>query len=91
MSKKSNAGGSKPSFIHPLEKGGSSTQIACRIPTHVKERIDKAQKLLRQHGEDMQIADIVRAALEEAASFVERRYGSGSTGSIPTTSNATVR
>lgn len=91
MSKKSNGGGDKPSFIRQLAKSGSSTQVACRVPSHVKERYDKAQKLLRQHGEDMQIADVVRAALEDAAEFVERRYGSGTTGTISTSSNATVR
>lgn len=91
MSQKSNAVGNKPSFIRQLAKSGSSTQVACRVPSHVKERFDKAQKLLRQYGEDMQIADVIRAALEEAASFVERKYGSGATGTLPASSTATVR
>lgn len=64
----------KPTYIRQRETDSSSIQITCRIPAAEKKRFDEAAALLRDHGEDMLLVDIVRAALDEAATYVERHY-----------------
>lgn len=66
--------GRKPPYIHPLIKDEACVQLSCRIPVGEKDRIDNAVRLLRECGEDMQIVDIVRKALADAAEYVERHY-----------------
>lgn len=64
----------KPGYIRKREKDGESVQLTCRIPIAEKKRFDEASALLREHKEDMQLVDVVRAALDEAATYVERHY-----------------
>ena len=73
-SKKLGNDGRKPPYIHPRDKDEITVQISCRIPGREKDRFDKAVERLREHGEDMQVVDIVRNALAEAADYVERHY-----------------
>ena len=81
----------KPTYIRQRETDSSSVQITCRIPASEKKRFDEAAELLRDHGEDMLLVDIVRAALDEAATYVERHYHKGrSPSGASTTAEPTV-
>lgn len=73
--KKSGNDGRKPPYIHARNKDEMTVQLSCRIPGREKDRFDKAVGRLRESGEDMQVVDIVRNALAEAADYVERHYG----------------
>lgn len=72
--KKAANDGRKPPFIHPHGKDVALVQLSCRIPGHEKERFDRAVARLRESGDDMQVSDVVRHALAEAATYVERHY-----------------
>lgn len=78
----------KPTYIRQRETDSSSIQITCRIPAAEKKRFDDAVALLREHKEDMQLVDIVRAALDEAATYVERHYHKDSSPSGASTTAA---
>lgn len=66
---------SEPVFIRPLESDGDQVQISFRIAGSEKSRFDAAQSVLRSHGKDMLIAEVLRAAMREASEYVEKMYG----------------
>lgn len=69
--------GGEPAFIRPLEGDGEQVQVSFRIGVLEKARFEAAQATLRNHGKDMQIADVLRTALRDAANYVEQRYPKG--------------
>lgn len=80
---------SAPSYIKTFENANSMTQVAARIPADVKLRFDNAQEILRRHGLDMQLNDVIRDALCAASEYVSREYGEPDSmkASVPVTSN----
>lgn len=63
-----------PGFIHESQRAAKQTQISVRIPLELRARFDQAQATLREHGYDMQLADLVRIAIQDACDLVSERY-----------------
>lgn len=65
---------SEPAFIRPLESE-EQVQISFRISKSEKTRFDNAQEILKTKHKDMQIAEVLRAAMRQACEYVEKTYG----------------
>lgn len=64
-----------PGFIRSSPKAGEQAQICVRIPQALRNSFEQAQLLLREHGMDMQLAEVVRLAIQDACRLVAERYG----------------
>lgn len=64
-----------PGFIRNAQKAGEQAQICVRIPQTLRNSFERAQHVLRERGMDMQLADVVRLAIQDACRLVAERYG----------------
>lgn len=64
-----------PEFIRSAQKVGEHAQICVRVPQTLRDSFEQAQHVLREHGMDMQLADVVRLAIQDACRVVAERYG----------------
>jgi len=64
-----------PGFIRSAKNGGDQTQVCVRIPQTLRDSFEKAQCMLRERGKEMQLADVVRLAIEDACRLVTELYG----------------
>lgn len=64
-----------PGFIRSAKKGGDQTQVCVRIPQALRDSFENAQRILREQGKDMQLAEVVRLAIEDACRLVAELYG----------------
>lgn len=63
-----------PSYIVKSDKGEQQTQISVRIPVSLHKDFESAKTALRKKGFDMQLATVVRLALENAIQTAKKQY-----------------
>jgi hypothetical protein len=72
---RSKKGANLPRFIQESQKTGKQAQISVRIPLALHRSFEQARQTLREHGRDMQMADLVRSAIQDACEAVADHYG----------------
>lgn len=71
----SKKGSHLPRFIQESQKTGKHAQVSVRIPLALHGSFERARQTLRKHGMDMQMADLVRTAIQDACQAVAKHYG----------------